>query len=258
MRSFLFIAALGLGACTGDIGKATDGGGSSDGATIDAVVVDASPADAPPDASPCPADMALLGDICMDLYEAPNIAGALPLVMYTFDNSAAWCAARAKRLCYDDEWLLACASPDGFAYPYGDERVPGQCNDDKIWRTYNQTLLNGWPSSVSAPEVESLAELFANARAVSTTAAAAADHVEALYQGEGGGDNPGCVGAAGVYDLVGSVEEWTRRRTSFDPQFEGALKGRYWAESRTCQSSVTTHGDGFRFYEIGFRCCRDL
>ena len=217
------------------------------------------PADAeiPIDASPCPADMVLLGAACLDLYEAPNHPGAVPLVMYTFDEAAAWCAARDKRLCFEDEWLAACEGAEGFAYPYGDTRVPGQCNDEETWITYDQTLLDRWPWTVSTPDIESLAELFTATRAVSTSAATAADHVEALYQGEAAGDNPGCAGAAGVYDLVGNVEEWTRRRASTDPSFEGNLKGRYWAESRTCQSGVTTHGDGFRFYEIGFRCCRD-
>jgi len=212
-----------------------------------------------PDAAPCPDDMVLWEGACIDRHEAPNRAGDLPLVMYTFVDADAWCASRGKRLCFDDEWLAACEGPDADPFPYGPTLVPGECNDDETWRTYDQDLLNGWPSSgASSPDVESFADLLAAARAVSTTAAAAADHVESLYQGEPAGSNAGCVGAAGVFDLVGNVEEWTRRRDGGSgPEFHGALKGRYWAESRTCQSAVTAHGDGFRFYEIGFRCCRD-
>jgi formylglycine-generating enzyme required for sulfatase activity len=241
---------------------ATDDTRVSDAAD-DAAPPDAGAEAAPGDAAPedgaggCPADMVPVMGACMDRYEAPNVAGALPLVMYTFTEGEAWCAARGRRLCFDDEWQTACEGPDLWAYPYGATQVPGECNDDKVWRTYNQTLLNGWPPSASSPSVGSLADLFAAARAVSTTAAAAADHVESLYQGEGGGASPGCVGVAGVYDLCGNVEEWTRRRDGGEAQFHGNLKGRYWAESRTCQSGVTTHGDGFRFYEIGFRCCQD-
>lgn len=79
-----------------------------------------------------------------------------------------------------------------------------------------------------------------------------------LYQGTAAGERPDCVAEAGVEDLVGNVEEWVRRRDGGDgPQFSGALVGRYWAESRTCRSRVTSHGNAFRFYEIGFRCCRD-
>lgn len=213
---------------------------------------------APPDAAPpCPPDMLLTGTTCMDRYEAPNRDGEPPLVMYTFVEAEDWCIARGKRLCFDDEWTAACAGPEGLAYPYGDTHMPGVCNDEETWRVYDQSLLNGWPPSASDPAVESLDALYAAAAATGPAGAAAAEHVAALYQGEPAGANPGCAGAAAVRDLVGNVEEWTRRRDGGAPSFHGALKGRYWAESRTCQSAVTTHGDGFRFYEIGVRCCRD-
>ena len=204
--------------------------------------------------SPCPVDMALVGGACMDLYEAPNRAGALPLVMYSFDEAEDWCEARDKRLCTDAEWELACAGAQGQAYPYGDAHQPGVCNDEETWLVYSQDQLNTWPSDASEPEIENLEDLFAQAASIGS-GAIAADEVQSLYQGEGGGENPGCAGAAGVFDLVGNVEEWTRRDDGGSAEFHGNLKGRYWAEARTCQSEVTTHGDGFRFYEIGFRCC---
>ncbi|HEY3448287.1 MAG TPA: SUMF1/EgtB/PvdO family nonheme iron enzyme [Myxococcales bacterium] len=207
----------------------------------------------------CPAEMAPVGAAtCMDLYEAPNVAGGLPLVMYSFNEGEAWCQARGKRLCFDDEWTSACQGSAGTKYPYGDTRVPGTCNDDHVWLQYDQTKLNGWPTSVNGTQVASLDALLAAARAVGTAAAiAAADHVEALYQGEGSGTHPGCASDVGIPDLVGNVEEWARRRNSTDPSFHGNLKGRYWADTRTCQDNITVHGDGFHFYEIGFRCCRD-
>jgi len=213
-------------------------------------------------AAACPVDMRELASACIDRWEAPNIAGESPLVMYTFDDAEAWCAARDKRLCFDDEWLVACAGATGaagLAYPYGDVREPGRCNDDRVWRVYTQGLLNGWPGSASSPAIDSLADLLQAARDRSATAASAADHVLSLYQGTAAGERPACVGPSGVEDLVGNVEEWVRRRDGgAGPQFSGALVGRYWAESRTCQSRVTVHGNAFRFYEIGFRCCRDL
>lgn len=208
--------------------------------------------------APCPAGMVHVATFCIDPYEAPNNPGAQPLVMYTFVEAAAWCQARGKRLCFDDEWTLACAGPGGLSYPYGNAHQPGVCNDDKTWKVYSQSKLNGWPPSASGPTVGSLQDLLAAARAVSPTAKAAADHVEALYQAEPPGAGQGCRNSQHpVFDLCGNVEEWTRRRDGGEPQFHGSLKGRYWAEPRTCQSAVTTHGDGFRFYEIGFRCCRD-
>lgn len=213
----------------------------------------------------CPADMRELtgsAAACIDRWEAPNREGEPPLVMYTFNEAEAWCGARDKRLCFDDEWLLACAGPAGAAglkYPYGNAREPGRCNDDRVWRQYTQGLLNGWPAAASSPSVESLEGLMQAVRDRGATASSAADHVMSLYQGTAAGERPRCVGESEVEDLVGNVEEWVRRRDGGDgAQFSGALVGRYWAESRTCQSHVTVHGNTFRFYEIGFRCCRDI
>ncbi|MBW2256482.1 MAG: SUMF1/EgtB/PvdO family nonheme iron enzyme, partial [Deltaproteobacteria bacterium] len=179
----------------------------------------------------------------------------LPLVMYNLLEAEAWCDARGKRLCYDDEWQTACEGSALSLYPYGDSHQPGVCNDEEVWRLYDQPSLNGWPTSASGSGVESLQDLFTAAR--SAGGSGAAEHVEWLYQGEGSGDNTGCVGEAGVFDLVGNVEEWTRRRDGGQTDFHGNLKGRYWSEVRTCQSNIKGHGDYFRFYEIGFRCCRD-
>ena len=194
----------------------------------------------------------------MDRYEAPNREGALPLVMYNYIEAQAWCEARGKRLCYDDDWTQICGGPEGYHYPYGNTYQPGICNDEEVWRTYVQSKLNGWPSGVSTPVVDSLAQLLADAAAASAGGAVASEHVEGLYQGEPSGINTGCTNGYGAFDLSGNVEEWTTRRNGATTDFHGNLKGRYWSETRTCQSNITTHGDHFRFYEIGFRCCRDI
>lgn len=207
---------------------------------------------------PCPEDMVTLSDACMDRYEAPNVAGALPLVMYNFYQAEAWCQARGKRLCTDVEWTAACAGTANTTYPYGDAHQPGVCNDEEVWLQYSQSQLSAWPGAVSTPAIDSVEALFAAASSVGATAASSSEHVQWLYQAEPSGENAGCTNASGVYDLVGNVEEWTRRATGGSGDFLGNLKGRYWAESRTCQSNITSHGNAFRFYEIGFRCCRDL
>ncbi|MEB2312267.1 MAG: SUMF1/EgtB/PvdO family nonheme iron enzyme [Sorangiineae bacterium] len=231
-----------------DAGDASEAGAAGDDGAADAPSADA---------SPCPADMAEVDTFCIDRYEAPNVAGELPLVMLSFDEAAAWCAARERRLCFDDEWTTTCEGPKETAYPYGDTRVPGRCRDDATWLAYDQERLNGWPWSLQTAAIERLPELFAAARAVSAAGATAVSEVERLYQASPSGAKAGCVGDDQVFDLTGNVEEWTRRRDGGEPSFHGSLKGRYWAEARTCQSSVKVHGDAFRFYEIGFRCCAD-
>ncbi len=259
-----------LACSSGESGGAhhgTDAGAdaSNDASDAQAAAPDAqdaapdAPVDAPTElASPCPADMVDLGAFCMDLYEAPNHEGALPLVMYTLTEASAWCQARGKRLCYDDEWTEACEGPAMASYPYGDTNQPGVCNDDKVWRVYNQTALNGWPWNLPASTFESLADLLNAASQSSAAGKVAADEVQSLYQGDPSGSHAGCTNSDGVFDMCGNVEEWTRRRDGGTTNFHGSLKGRYWAEARTCQSAVTTHGDAFRFYEIGFRCCSDV
>ena len=177
--------------------------------------------------------------------------------MYHFVEAEAWCAARGKRLCYDDEWLMTCIGPEGWKYPYGDTHIPGVCNDDKLWLTYIQEKLNGWPNGVSTPDIETLAELLDAASAKNSGGAIASEHVKWLYQGDPSGFNEGCVNDYGIYDLCGNVEEWTHRRDGGTTGFHGNLKGRYWAETRDCRDNIFVHGDYFRFYEIGFRCCAD-
>lgn len=60
---------------------------------------------------------------------AASTPGALPAVNVSGVQAAAACAAAAKRLCTNEEWIRACRGPSGFTYPYGNTLVPGQCND---------------------------------------------------------------------------------------------------------------------------------
>lgn len=189
--------------------------------------------------SGCPKHMVRVGTSCIDRYEAPNIPGAKPLVMQTADEAEAYCERHKKRLCTEDEWISACEGGERRAYPYGGDHEEARCNDDKVWRQVNEAVLARWPSS--------------EAKA----------HNDSLYQAARSGTKKRCVSRYGVYDLTGNVEEWVRRtRAGHSHDYAHILKGCYWAGcygggKPTCLSSNAAHGPGFRFYETGFRCCKD-
>jgi formylglycine-generating enzyme required for sulfatase activity len=188
--------------------------------------------------------MVRVGDFCMDRYEAPNRRGAKPLVMQSANDATAWCAARNKRLCTEDEWIAACEGDDRRPYPYGREHVDGRCNDDKPWKKIDEEILSKWPAHE------------------------AAEHVEHVYQAERSGSKRRCVSQAGVSDLTGNVEEWVVRTrehaaTSGPAPWPYILIGCYWSGcygggKPTCHSTNNAHGPEFRFYETGFRCCKDV
>jgi formylglycine-generating enzyme required for sulfatase activity len=191
----------------------------------------------PPEEGPCPGDMALVAGFCIDRFEAPNTAGALPLVMQSAVSAAAWCEERGKRLCTEDEWDTACQGLEASVYPYGDTHEAGRCNDGKTWIQPDEDALASWPSEEAQAEVD------------------------ALYQAAPSGSLPGCVSSYGVYDLTGNVEEWVVRTRYHVNEYPHVLKGCYWSgcfggAKPRCESTNPAHGDGFRFYETSFRCCR--
>jgi formylglycine-generating enzyme required for sulfatase activity len=252
----LFTSLLGA-ACSGELGSeggeaaAGGGGGASTTAASSSSTGGSGggergfAADFEPDfgplaeEGPCPPDMALAAGFCIDRFEAPNVAGARPLVMQSAISAAAWCEEHGKRLCTEDEWNAACQGLEGTVYPYGDTHEAARCNDGKTWIAPDEATLATWPSAAAQAEVD------------------------ALYQAEPSGSLPGCVSSHGVYDLTGNVEEWVVRTRYHVNEYPHVLKGCYWSgcfggAKPRCESTNPAHGDSFRFYETGFRCCRDL
>jgi hypothetical protein len=171
--------------------------------------------------------------VCMDVFEWPNRAGALPEVMMRFVEAEAKCAGVGKRLCSEFEWELACEGPRRLPFPYGwraDERA---CNSAKPYRAISEGKISSDDARVREAETKR------------------------LWQGEPTGSFAGCVSPFGIVDLVGNVEEWV---TTSRPEWpwRSGLKGGYWSKPWAgCRGTNERHGPLFRFYEIGFRCCRD-
>lgn len=182
--------------------------------------------------------MARVKDFCVDRYEAPNRKGAKPLAMQSADGAQAYCKAHRKRLCNEDEWRQACEGDEHHAYPYGNTHVDERCNDDKPWKQVDEALLAKWP----APEAQA--------------------HAKELYQGAPSGSRRDCVSDDGVYDMTGNLEEWVVRTREHPNDWPYILAGCYWSgcyggNKPTCHSTNSAHGPSFRFYETGFRCCKD-
>jgi formylglycine-generating enzyme required for sulfatase activity len=212
----------------------------------------------------CPPDMALVfGAVCVDRYEAsllertedgtlaahaPNqslvpghvyvarsLQGVLPQAYVSGVQALAACREAGKRLCAPVEWRAACSGSQGYAFPYGPDRVPGRCHDSGAnpMLTYHaDTQARGWgPLELNDPRNNELEGTLAKTGAF-----------------------PDCVNDFGLYDMVGNLHEWTA-----DPN--GTFQGGYWLDTSLhgdgCAYRTIAHPFDYRDYSIGFRCCAD-
>jgi formylglycine-generating enzyme len=173
---------------------------------------------------------------CIDEFEYPNRRGEKPQVMVSFAEATSSCESEHKRLCTAREWTLACEGPDRMPYPHGRSRDRGACNIDLPHRF---------------PDVEALNDPIRVNR-----------ELERLDQRMPSGSMPGCVSQFGVFDMVGNVDEWVVPDGAEEAAGLGAqtaLKGGYFGPVRArCRPATPTHSRTFKFYQVGFRCCRDL
>jgi formylglycine-generating enzyme required for sulfatase activity len=170
---------------------------------------------------------------CMDQYEWPNRAGEEPVVMLRFIEAEALCVRAKKRLCSEFEWEMACEGPSTNPFPYGFRNDPNACNTGKPYKSISEKRLSSERADVRAAETKR------------------------LWQGAPSGSFPACVSFYGIADLVGNVEEWV---TTSRPEWPhpSSLKGGFWSKPWAgCRGTNDSHGPMFRFYEIGFRCCKD-
>lgn len=170
---------------------------------------------------------------CIDRFEYPNRRGAFPVISVTWHEARNSCAREAKRLCTEDEWTFACEGEEAKPYPYGYARDDEACVIDRQSPAFNPVALSRRDSFAWVQELDR------------------------LWRGEPSGAYERCRSPFGVRDLTGNVDEWTTSTRSSG--FQSILKGGYWGPIRArCRPSTRAHGEGFAFYQQGFRCCADI
>ena len=205
----------------------------------------------------CPSEMALVGETCVDKYEASLLEirddgtevpfspyeipkhhrvravsrpGVVPQAYISMVEAKRACVASGKRLCRSREWKAACRGPANTRYPYGDERVHYACVDTHRVSPVNKIFGGGHTEGhMNDPRLNQLE------RTVAPT-----------------GTAPACTNAYGVYDMVGNLHEWVD---------EGVFRGGYYLDTEIngegCDYITAAHIPIYHDYSTGFRCCAD-
>ena len=268
MRSLLALLAVGCGAA----GGAPLDGGALDAGARDAAALDGAggAVDAASDrsaAAGCPVEMAQIGALCVDKWEAyvvevadggarphspyqpvdgitvraASAAGVVPQGYISQVQAQAACALAGKRLCSATEFALACRGPNAANwYPYGGESdVPGWCNEGKgssVARFFGSDPTKWTYADFNAP----------------------IDN-----QWDGGlaptGSYPHCVSPAGVWDCVGNLHEWGSDPPDINGhgRFRGGFYGDAQLNGPGCLYVTSAHAPTYHDYSTGFRCCAD-
>jgi len=178
---------------------------------------------------------------CIDRFEYPNLEGVTPVVMADWYDARDACEVEGKRLCTSSEWTLACEGNEALPHPYGYARDTDACNIDR-------------PRPVPEPDFEA----FAHPRKWGSEVSRLDLRVKSGARGR-------CKSPFGVHDMTGNVDEWTVNDRHFVTPAEGktrpfisGLKGGYWGPIRArCRPITESHNEWFRFYQVGFRCCKE-
>ena len=189
---------------------------------------------------------------CIDVFEFPNRPCELPVVWISPSRANEVCQIEGKRLCTQDEWVLACrGSPEGDLqdYAYGNDLDLTACH------TRGQRSGKCDPTTVKT-----------------TWATCASDTAPA-------GSFPRCRSRFGVFDQHGNVAEimkrWDPDRERTVTQLKGSAffyepismrptdppnKAKY---PDHCAHDPRWHVEnldkaGHMMYHLGFRCCKDV
>lgn len=154
---------------------------------------------------------------CMDRDEYVEPGSQLPMVGVSWEQAKETCEVHGKRLCTNLEWEFACEGPEGLPYPYGFERSPSLCNQDRVVRDGE----NDARGDLREPSHGS------------------------------------CVSPFGIRDMVGNVDEWVMRTYEKPPHRSELRGGWWMTGRNRCRAATTSHDERYSGPQAGFRCCRD-
>jgi formylglycine-generating enzyme len=247
----------------GESGRPASGARSA-GALFYGLLVIGCAAQSPRDRSPpgpCPDGMALVGrTFCIDRWEASLVEvdgdgerafspyetpqghavravsreGVVPQGYVSRDQAGRACAASGKRLCEEGEWMTACQGDEPHAFPYGDTREKGACNDSgtsPLRVVYRDSPDAYFAGPMNDPRLNQLPNTVAKTGAFLR-----------------------CSNGLGVFDMVGNLHEWV---ASQRPTFRGGYYLDTHRNGDGCAYRTTAHASEYHDYSTGFRCCAD-
>lgn len=196
---------------------------------------------------------------CIDIFEYPNEPCELPVVWVAPVQAKAICEMQGKRLCVQEEWMMACGGdPAGgkrWNYAYGDELDLTICNTNKAAKSFGEPICE--PGSAKTA--------WGTCRSNSDPS----------------GSYPKCRSRFGVFDQHGNVAE-IMTRLDADGKWYDQLKGSAFfyvdvARKHTerqvkggretypdhCNHDPRWHVEPMETawhvnYHLGFRCCKTL
>lgn len=154
---------------------------------------------------------------CIDRDEYIAPGESVPAKAVSYGQADMICSSMSKRLCTSLEWEFACEGEEGLPYPYGYERAPALCNQDRLLRDGKNK--------------------------------ASADFREPPH--------PTCSSPFGVHDMVGNVDEWVRQPWARAPRRSELRGGWWMTGRNRCRANTSHHDEKYAGPQTGFRCCQD-
>jgi len=235
----------------------------------------------------CPPEMALIGAVCVDRYEASrqdatatsagtdesvaqSKSGVLPwyvnpMSATALDEFQAACQAAGKRLCSSAEWLEACEGPEQNDYVFGNDWDPTLCNSvDTYCQECCETLGLDLTACSTAyppdycPTVANCgysSELTSSYTPETCTISAeyGRDTCHVCYHVMPTGASPRCTSGNGLFDVNGNVWEIVPWEDSRGYQVRG---GAFNCGSPRDRFRCAYNASWDELY-AGFRCCKD-